>query len=331
MVSKNEIGRGGGKYLKKPLKSKDYFSKILSKIKYFSQLFIKKVKNFCKKLTFAAYDRIGEGGARATRRFCNLLSLIREFRADLKFNLLNSKGSILIEFAVCMPVLIILLYYINDLSKLKRYYDQTEFVAQQFINIIQNISQNRTDKKINQNDVKYAATLAHLTIYPGKTMFSDGKRGKFSHELSHMPYFFINYVRGLSEGKASVLWSYYCFCYGAVNPTGWQIGDNKGGYSNYSVVKRKTNVDPAEIYPTLKVNEGEDKIIIECPLFCREHTMSLGAYAASDNQDTRAKKAFNCRLATPKASYKENLFGFYFPSVIIFTPKKGLFDETGLN
>ena len=302
-------------------------------------MFIKKVKNFYKKLTFAAYDRIGKESARATRRFCNLLSLIREFRTDLKFNLLNSKGSIMIEFAVCMPVLIILLYYINDLSKLKRYYDQTEFVAQQFVNIIQNISQKRAQSattteerakllKINTNDIKYAASLAHLSIYPGKTMYADRKRGNYSHELSHMPYFYIHYVRGLPGGKASVLWSYYCFCFDAVDPTGWNIGDNG---SVYCVVKRKTNVAPKDIYPTLKISEkDDDKIIIECPLFCRDLTMSVNAYAASDNQDTRAKKAFNCQLATPKASYKENLYGFYFPSVVIFTPKKGLFDENGL-
>lgn len=263
--------------------------------------------------------------------FSRFLDFVKIYLKKLVVFRASNRGAILIEFAVCMPVLIILLYYINDLSKLKRYYDQTEFVAQQMVNILQNISQNRTDKKINKDDIKYAASLAHLTIYPGKTMYADGKRGNASHELSHMPYFFIHYVRASPGGRASVLWSYYCFCYNAVNPTGWQIGDVTGAYSNYSLVKRKIDADPKDIYSILKIDEGDDdKIIIECPLFCRERTMSLNAYAASDNQDTRAKKAFNCILVTPRASYKESLFGFYFPSVVIFTPKKGLFDENGL-
>lgn len=275
------------------------------------------------------------GGGKSLKNLTKSKSYLSRFLNFVKIYLkklvvfrASNRGAILIEFAVCMPVLIILLYYVNDLSKLKRYYDQTEFVAQQMVNILQNISQNRTDKKINKNDIKYAASLAHLTIYPGKTMYADGKRGKYSHELSHMPFFFIHYVRALSGGKASVLWSYYCFCYSAVDPTGWQVDVNS---STYCVVKRKTNVAPKDIYPTLKIDEGDDdKIIIECPLFCRERTMSLNAYAASDNQDTRAKKAFKCMLATPRASYKKSLFGFYFPSVVIFTPQKGLFDENGL-
>ena len=233
-----------------------------------------------------------------------------------------------------MPVLIILLYYVNDLSKLKRYYDQTEFVAQQLVNIIQNISQKRESKAITCKDIMRAASLAFLTIYPGKTMYADGKRGKFSHEFSHTPYFFIHYVRGLSGGKASVLWSYEFACYDAVNPTGWSIHHTGENYNKYCAVKHKTNVAPKDIYPTLKINEGDDdKIIIECLFFCRDVTMSLNAYAASDNQYTRAKKAFNCMLVTPRTIYNGGAnfgFGFYFPSVVIFTPKKGLFDENGL-
>ena len=67
------------------------------------------------------------------------------------------RGSILIEFAICMPILIILLFYINDLVRIKRYYSQTEFVALQMANILQNIAKTR---KITRNDIKYAASLA---------------------------------------------------------------------------------------------------------------------------------------------------------------------------
>ena len=271
------------------------------------------------KLTFSRYNRVGGRASRAARFFGAKIQKLR-LRA-------TNCGAILIEFAICMPVLIILLFYIHDLVKIKRYYSQTEFVAQQMANIFQNISQKRegAKRKINKNDIRHAASLAHLTIYPGKTMYADGKRGGFSHELSHMPFFFIYYVEGLSGGRASVIWSYVSYCYNAVNPAGWLVDlDN----SNYGVVRKKTDVSPTDIYPTLKINEGEVKIIIECPLFCRERTMSLDAYVASDSQDTRAKKAFNCRLVTPKATYKTSQYGFYFNSVVIFTPKPGLFDRT---
>ena len=81
-------------------------------------------------------------------------SYFRKLFEKLSLNAAH-EGSILIEFAVCMPVLIILLFYIHDLSKLKRYYDQAEFVAQQMMNILKNISRNRKgeNKKIIRQDL----------------------------------------------------------------------------------------------------------------------------------------------------------------------------------
>ena len=117
----------------------------------------------------------------ATNRF-------RKLFEKLSLNAVH-EGSILIEFAVCIPVLIILLFYIHDLSKLKRYHDQTEFVAQQMVNILQNISQNRENKKITINDIKRAASLAFLSVYPGNTMYHTDTRSSKAYELSHQPEF----------------------------------------------------------------------------------------------------------------------------------------------
>ena len=55
----------------------------------------------------------------------------------------SCRGAILVEFAVCMPILIISLFYINDLMKIKRFYSQTEFVAQQAANILQNLAKKK--------------------------------------------------------------------------------------------------------------------------------------------------------------------------------------------
>jgi len=73
-----------------------------------------------------------------------------------------------------MPVLIILLYYINDLAKLKRWRDQTEFVALQMANILQNLAKKEIDEgrtNLSYSAIKYAASLAYLSIFPGKTNF----------------------------------------------------------------------------------------------------------------------------------------------------------------
>ena len=68
---------------------------------------------------------------------------------------INSKGTVLIEFAICIPILVILLFYAHDLVKLYRYQAQTEFVGQQMVNILQNISKNRESKLITKKDLRY--------------------------------------------------------------------------------------------------------------------------------------------------------------------------------
>ena len=69
-------------------------------------------------------------------------------------------------------------------------------------------------------------------------------------------------------------------------------------------------------YPTLTIADGEVKIIVEAYI-----------YKPSDNPDGACpvKKAFGTYLLTPPA---RGVSG-YFNSVAIFTPKRGLFDETG--
>ncbi len=223
-----------------------------------------------------------------------------------------------------MPVLIILLYYINDLSKLKRYYDQTEFLAQQMVNILQNISQNREgdEKKIREPDLKRAASLAFLSMYPGNTMYHTDTRSSKAHELSHQPEFFIHYVKGLPNGKASCMWTCYYWCNTGTSPNGW-IGSTYKSNQSSSIVRWGTGVIPSAIYPTLKIKEGEIKIIVEITTWCTKAQMSTRDYNASDDNSTCARKAFRFRMVTPKVQGSAN----YFNSVAIFTPAPCLFDE----
>lgn len=116
-----------------------------------------------------------------------------------------SKRTVLIEFAICMSVLVILLFYINDLVKFKRYYAQTEFVGQQMANILQNIAKKRAAEGgyLKKNDICHAASLAFLTIYPGTTQYSPASAWK--HELRHVPGIFLYYVQGSTQGKAKCI------------------------------------------------------------------------------------------------------------------------------
>ena len=235
----------------------------------------------------------------------------------LKNNLpLSSRVTVLIEFAVCMPVLIILLFYINDLVRIKRYYSQTEFVAQQLANIIQNISQKRgasdaTKLKITLDDLKYAVSLADLTIFPGTTMFFNGT----GYGFCYRPEVFITYVEGASDGTASRKWR-------ITLPAGDQSSPQNLGSTLDS---QTSNVSPSTIHPSLKINSGETKIIIESQILYKPSYKDYTGYQA-----TTAKNAFKYYLLNPTPSqiWLNHEQKWYYKSIVIFTPKPGLFDST---
>ena len=274
---------GGGKDLKKQRKSYSYLLKLFRNPKYF----YKKLVQF---LT-----------PRREEELC--------------------RGSILMEFAVCMPILIILLFYIHDLVKIKRYYSQTEFMAQQMVNIIQNMSQKRrtsdsTKLKLTQTDLTYAFALSHQTMYPGTIMYYSGKgNGSF-----HLPLANIYCVKGIENGKASCMWRAGVWASGTsvTSPKKLNHDMTRAGVGN-SIIKYKSNVLPEEIYSQLKINSGDIKILIE--LFSQwsaSYTNNVG------NKKNSLKEALELYIATPK-QVRTNPASF-FNTVVIFTPKPGLFD-----
>ena len=277
---------GGGRGLKNQVKSNEYCSKIFKNLKYFP------------------------------KRLSNFLSLRCEEGL--------SEGSILIEFAICMPILVILLFYIHDLVKIKRYYSQTEFVAQQMANMIQNVSKNRENKAIGADDLKYIVSAATLTIYPDNN-FSSISNG---HKHGHFGEAFLYYVKGNENGTADVVWGIDIHQYrGASNPS--KININAREPSNdRSHIKIANGVSPQVIYPTLKIGKNEERIILEV---CIDYSNT--SYYKLDNgvgcDTVSPSKIFGLKLLIPKGTQRGTTGDFaYFNSVVIFTPKPGLFSET---
>jgi len=258
------------------------------------------------KLIFAAYDTIGGIGSRAASSLCI-------FNLNQPCTRLNSKGAILIEFAICMPILIILLFYIHDLMRIKRYYSQTEFVGQQTANMIQNISQNRTDKKITKKDLWHIHRLSWLNLYPGDTMFLN-KNSKFS--MDHRPITAIFYVKNVGDGKASCVW--YVWLRGNTIDTA-EYTTNNLTTMKLSTVNYLTNVSPEKIYPTLKMDSDKPKIIIET-------IMERGNVGGHFQENSSEKAAMGLFLANPPMF--QSSWSQMFHSVVTFTPKDGLFNET---
>ena len=175
---------------------------------------------------------------------------------------------------------------------MKRYYDQTEFVAQQMANILQNISQKRegTDRKITLPDIRYAVSLAYLSVFQGKTEFLTKS---FTSDLGYHPLGFIFCVQGNNDSTASVLWArkFHMAYKKEFTPASVAVENDVLVRTNIKIL---SNASPSEIYPTLKIAPGEMKIIIECTI----HYASKD-YAFTDGRKTSKvspSQAFGLRL-----------------------------------
>jgi len=161
------------------------------------------------------------------------------------------------------------------------------------------------EPKIYLNDIRYAASLAFLSMFPGNTRWTTNNSA-----CPYAPGLHIAYVTSESDNKASVKWLRNCTNYNGMTPS--EYGNNGTFLSyNYSSIKYGTNVTPSSIYPTLKINKGESKILIDVNLY-------------SEPSSHDHKKVFGLYLVKPKTSFAAARL---FDSVVIFTPKPGLFSE----
>jgi Flp pilus assembly protein TadG len=226
-------------------------------------------------------------------------------------------GAIFIEFALAIPVLIAIIYYLHDISKYKRMQAKMNLCTHEVANILQNISQGRIGKKITKNDIRYALAGAYLTVFPGKSMYTTLDR---TAPMGYVSQGQLYCVRGNANGTANVLWCVrFHNAYDCPSPLTIVLGS----VAWESLVKNEAGAIPSVIYPELKIQSGETKIIVECAFhYYRDikpgYKFTDGRYC----QNVSSGDAFGF--------YALNLQkqGAFFRTVVIFTPKPGLFDAT---
>ena len=233
---------------------------------------------------------------------------------------LSTKGAILIEFAFSVPIFLTLIYYLHDIPKAQRYHRQMQFVAQEVVQMLQNISKSRTDKAIKLRDCVYILHSACLASFPGRS----GVPYQSEYlQFGFFPEMLLYYVVGEPNGKASVKWLVDAYIASPISSWQWNIGILYRDYPA-SQIRYKVNVAPSEIYKGLQIKEGEAKCIVECVL--RYHpNMKFADGRPCRNASFR--DLFGFLLYTPKHDtvYQEtyNFFG----GVVVFTPNDGLFSE----
>ncbi|MBO7641853.1 MAG: pilus assembly protein [Alphaproteobacteria bacterium] len=233
--------------------------------------------------------------------------LANHFTKKLKFLRSTNCGSVLVEFAIYIPILIVLVFCIIDVVKIRRYYSQTKFVGQQMANILQNLAEKRNAEEnlLSKTDLSHAASLAFLTIYPGTT--------QYSRELKHIPSLACYYTKGSTREKARCIWGKGIRSGTAESPPWNDSRSITSKDSRSKVVYSSTDVSYSSIYPTLRVDAEKVKIILEVMI-----NWDSSYKDSNGNNALTSRGAFGLHFIAPR-SYSSS----YFNSVVIFAPNAG--------
>jgi len=254
-----------------------------------------------------------KGGDKQARLGKNFTSNWKQF---FKHN-----GAIIVEFAVAVPIFVILIFYAHDLVLYTRLYAKTKFCAYCIANMIGSVSQNRNNKKITMTDLQNIRCAASLIAYPGKTGYAiKGTGDGACRSIGHFLSLYIYCVIGTGNNKGKCVWRWDS---NYLNTSPSNSGSfNSLSDNSYAVVRYKNNeTDTKNIWKDLTIENGEMKIIIETSL-------RTGLCSYSDGQRVSSvpiSKRFGFWLITPTCPTPIG-HGSHFHSVVIFSPKPGLFD-----
>ena len=181
--------------------------------------------------------------------------------------------------------------------------------AQYAANAVQNVTQNRENKKLTKQDFVNICQLWSLSFpLKGIRMFSS-----------------LVYVQGTGNDKCKVMW--FCnaeltktaarwkhdnttYTEGGTISVGGSVSTLWGGYG-HGGHKIKTECISTELFSDLHIKEGEIKIVLETQLHC------------DGSIDNMNKETMGFHFL--RASYK-NYNCAYIPQHVIFTPKPEIFD-----
>lgn len=222
----------------------------------------------------------------------------------------SKRGAILIEFAFAVPILFSLIYYISDLATYKSHIQKMEFCTHCMVNVLQNISQQRSNKAITKQDFIYA-TYAAFNCWFGGDLKQFSSRPQ-TQNYYYFPHPILFCIKGLANGKAKILWLIHPMWYR--EPSKYESPyvrntANDNTHKDFSVIQTslQTEVQASTIMPNFSIEEGEIKMILDGCMF---------------GEPDQARLRFS--ILKPKFSTKRA----FYNNTTVFTPKPGLFSET---
>lgn len=250
------------------------------------------------------------GGTLSFRQIMPIFSITEWLR--------GSKGAILIEFAFSIPVFLTLIYYLHDIPRAQRYKQQMNFVAQQMSQMLQTVSQGRSNKRITWTDIKNAALAAYLTMYPGVSMKPTQPQ---YFPLGFYVEAYVYYVVGEANGKASAKW-WEGLYYTQLSPSYFSGSEDDSS----RLVRFLRNADPAQIHSSLTIKPGEVKMIVECQL---RHHKDKHFSDGRKCSDVSFREMFGFLFYNPSPLVgKSTDYKSCYIGTAIFAPRDGLFSSS---
>lgn len=179
----------------------------------------------------------------------NLLLIAKLFRK--KF---GQRGSVLIEFAFCCPILVILMFFVLDVPLAYRVLFKMQKMSELTASMIRNIP-GKYDTKITRNDLKNISKAAGITL--------TGRLGTDSKPCRRYPFYFSTYVFcvvGNGSGGFDTQWVVHIKNNLHKGEVTVVADDNALTYSKLSGVSTFAGINELSNY---SIREGEVKLIIE--------------------------------------------------------------------
>ena len=227
-----------------------------------------------------------------------------------------------------MPVLILLIYYVHDLCLLNRYNYLTKFATYQAIQMIQSVTQNRTDKRLTKADFdrigKAVMLCMPVCLPPGlKSVYNNIG---FSYSLN------CAYVQGVGNDRCKVLWTIYtdihdyedvhCFSEGTAGNrlTGAHAFTLQSRYDRPETIGQE--ISSTTLWSDLHIKNGEKKAIIEVTLY-----INAGKRKDAINCISELIGLFLLKVPGYKGHGQKDQ-SLFLPSHTIFYPNLGVFTDS---
>lgn len=191
-----------------------------------------------------------------------LLSFLKKAHLFFKERL-DRSGSVLIEFAFCCPVLVILLFFVLDVPLAYRVLLKMQKMSELTANMIRNVP-SKSDTQITLDDLENISKAAGITL--------TGRLGSSSKPCKRYPFYLSTYVFCI-EGTASAdnssfeeKWNVHI----QNNLYDGTVSSNVQDTAAYSKIHGVTKFSQIKGLEEFKIHEGEIKLIVETVAWYKE-------------------------------------------------------------